>query len=117
MAVNATKIRNIDVDETEDEIKSTGGRLLWMHAMNLTAAVLYLHVYNAAAADVTVGTTTPAFTFPIPTPGTTNGAGFVLPIPERGAEFNTGITIACTTTVGGSAGPAANGCIVNGEFI
>lgn len=107
-----TLYRNVDVDETEDQIKGTAGQLYWLHAMNLTAAVLYLQFYNATAASVTVGTTTPDLTFPLPTQGDTNGAGFTLAIPN-GVAFGTAITVACTTTFGGAAGPAANGCFVN----
>ncbi len=107
-----TLYRNVDVDETEDQVKATAGQVYWIHAMNVTAAVLYLQVYNATAASVTVGTTTPDLTFPLATQGDTNGAGFVLSIPN-GIAFSTAITIACTTTISGSAGPAANGCVVN----
>lgn len=107
-----TLYKNTDVDETEDQVKATGGQIYWLHAMNLTAAVLYLQVYNATAASVTVGTTTPDLTFPIPTQGDTNGAGFTIAIPN-GIAFSTAITIACTTTFDGSSGPAANGCFVN----
>jgi hypothetical protein len=108
----STPYRNVDVDETEDEIKGTAGQVYWLHAVNLTAAVLYLHLYNATAAYVTVGTTTPTLTFALPTQGDTNGAGFNFSVPN-GVAFSTAITIACTTTVGGSAGPAANGCVVS----
>lgn len=107
-----TLYRNVDVDETEDQIKASAGQIYWIHAMNLTAAVLYLQFYNATAASVTVGTTTPDMTFAIPTQGDTNGAGFTLSSPN-GIELGTAITIACTTTVSGSSGPAANGCMVN----
>ena len=107
-----TLYRNVDVDETEDAVKASAGQLYWIHAMNLTASVLYLHFYNATVASVTVGTTTPDLTFALPTPGDTNGAGFTLAI-ANGIAFGTAITIACTTTITGSAGPAANGCVVN----
>lgn len=110
-----TPYRNIDVDETEDEIKATAGQLYFLHVMNLTAAVVYVQVYNATAANVTVGTTTPTMTFAVATHGDTNGAGFVLSVPN-GIAFDTAITIACTTTVGGSSGPATNGVIVNAGY-
>lgn len=110
-----TLYRNVDVDETEDAIKASGGQLYWIHAMNLTASVLYLQFYNATVASVTVGTTTPDLTFPLPTQGDTNGAGFTLAIPN-GIAFSTAITIACTTTIGGATGPAANGCVVNAGY-
>lgn len=109
-----TLYKNIDVDETEDEIKGTAGQVYWIHAMNLKASVLYLKFYNATAASVTVGTTVPDLTFPVPTQGDTNGAGFVLAIPN-GIAFGTAITIACTTGVADndSGAPGANEMIVN----
>lgn len=107
-----TLYRNVDVDESEDQVKGSAGQVYWIHAMNLTAAVLYLQIYNATAASVTVGTTTPDLTFPLATQGDTNGAGFTFAIPN-GIAFGTAITIACTTTITGSSGPAANGCVVN----
>lgn len=109
-----TLYKNIDVDESEDEIKGTAGQVYWIHAMNLSASVLFLKLYNATAANVTVGTTTPDLTFPIPTQGDTNGAGFVLSIPN-GIAFGTAITVAATTGVADndSGAPGANTVVLN----
>lgn len=109
-----TLYKNIDVDESEDQVKATSGRVYWIHAINLSATVLYLKFYNKTAANVTVGTTVPDLTFPVPSNGGTNGAGFVLPIPN-GMVFNTAITIAATTGIadGDSGAPSANDVIVN----
>lgn len=109
-----TLYKNLDVDETEDQVKGSAGQLYWIHAMNLSAAPVYLKIYNATAASVTVGTTTPDMTFPIPTQGDTNGAGFVLAIPN-GIAFDTAITIACTTGVAdnNTGAPGGNACVVN----
>jgi len=109
-----TLYKNIDVDESEDEIKGTAGQVYWIHCMNLKASVLYLKFYNATAANVTVGTTVPDLTFPIPTQGDTNGAGFTITIPN-GIAFGTAITIACTTGVADndSGAPGVNECVCN----
>ena len=109
-----TLYKNIDVDESEDQVKGTAGQVYWIHAVNLKATPLYLKFYNATAASVTVGTTVPDLTFPIPSQGDTNGAGFNLAIPN-GIAFSTAITIACTTGVAdnNSGAPGANECIVN----
>lgn len=111
----ATPYRNVDVDETEDAIKASAGQIYFIHCMNLTATTLYLQLYDATVATVVVGTTTATLTFPVPTLGDTNGAGFVLSIPN-GIAFGTAITIAATTSIAGAAGPAANGCIVNAGY-
>lgn len=109
-----TLYKNIDVDESEDEIKGTAGQIYWLHAMNMSSGVRYLKFYNATAASVVVGTTPPDLTFPIPTQGDTNGAGFNLAIPN-GIAFGTAITIAATTGVADndSGAPGANEVIVN----
>lgn len=109
-----TLYKNIDVDETEDQVKATGGQIYWIHAINLAITPLYLKIYNATAANVVVGTTVPDLTFPVPSQGSVNGAGFVLAIPN-GIAFSTAITIAATTGVAdnNAGAPGANECIVN----
>jgi len=109
-----TLYKNIDVDESEDQVKGTAGQVYWIHAMNLTAAVLYLKIYNATAASVTVGTTVPDLTFPLATSGDTNGAGFSLVVPN-GIAFGTAISIAATTGIADndSGAPGANAVVVN----
>ena len=109
--------KNIDVDETEDQIKATAGQIYWIHAINLAASVRFLKIYNATAANVTVGTTVPDLTFPIPTQGDTNGAGFTLTVPN-GIAFSTAITIAATTGIADAdaGAPGANEVVVNLGF-
>ena len=117
-ASGITPYKNLDVDETEDAVKATPGELYMIHAMNLSAAVRYLKFYNATVATVIVGTTVPDFTFPIPTQADTNGAGFVLVVPN-GITFGTAITIAVTTGFADAdaGAPGANEVIVNLGFI
>lgn len=109
-----TIFRSIDLDETEEEVKATAGQVYWIHAMNLAATKRFLKFYNATAANVTVGTTTPVLTFALPTTGDTNGAGFLLAIPN-GIAFGTAITVAATTGVADAdtGAPGANEVIVN----
>jgi hypothetical protein len=118
-AGGCTPYKNLDVDETEDDIKTSAGKLFWLHAINLTTAVLYLKIYNNVAASVTVGTTVPDLTFPIPTMGDTNGAGFTTAFGPVGMQFSTGICIAATTGLAdnNSGAPAANALVVNAGYI
>ena len=53
-------------------------------------------------------------TFPIPTQGDTNGAGFTLSIPN-GIAFSTAITVAATTGIADAdtGAPGANEVIIN----
>ncbi len=112
-----TLYKNIDVDESEDAVKATAGQVYWIHAINLKATPLFLKFYNAATGDVSVGTTVPDLTFPVPSQGDTNGAGFTLSIPN-GIAFGTAITIAATTGVADndSGAPGTNELIVNLGF-
>jgi hypothetical protein len=106
--------KNLDVDESEDQVKATAAKLFFINAMNMSASVRYLKIYNATAATVIVGTTVPDFTFPLPTMGDTNGAGFVLQS-TSGIEFTTALTIAATTGLADNdtGAPSANEVIVN----
>jgi len=105
--------RSLDLDETEEEVKATKGQVYLIHAMNMSSAPLYLKFYNATAANVVVGTTTPVLTFPIPTSGDVNGGGFILNI-VQGLEFDTAISVAVTTGLGDSStgAPGANEAVV-----
>lgn len=109
-----TIYRNLDVDETEDEIKGSAGQLYWIHAMNMSNAPLYLKFWNATAANVTVGTTTPVLTLPLPTQGNTNGAGTQINIPQ-GLVFDTAMTVGATTGVldNSTGAPGTNEVIIN----
>lgn len=105
--------KSIDLDESEEAVKATAGQLYGIIAINLASSVRYLKLYNATVATVVVGTTVPDITIPIPTQGDTNGAGFVLNLPN-GIEFSTAITMAATTGVGDadSGAPGANEVVV-----
>lgn len=109
-----TIFRSIDLDESEEEIKGSAGQVYWIHAINLSTGVRYLKLYNATAANVTVGTTTPVLTFPIPTQGDSNGAGFTTSIPQ-GLAFGTAITAAATTGIADNdtGAPGANEVVLN----
>lgn len=100
---------------TLTQIKATAGQLYWLHVMNLKASVLYLQLFNKASASVTLGTTAPDLTFPIPTQGTTNGAGFTLAVPN-GIALGTGISYAITTTATGSTTASAGEAYLNAGY-
>jgi len=106
--------RSIDLDESEEEVKATAGTVYSICAFNRTAAPLYLKLYNATAANTTVGTTTPLMTFVVPANADSDGAGFILDS-AIGFAFSTAISAAVTTGVSDSdtGAPGANDCIVN----
>lgn len=104
-----TIFRSIDLDETEEEVKGTAGVVYGYYFFNAAASVRYLKLYNATAASVTVGTTTPVMTIPMPA-GAGANVGFTY-----GIGFATAICAAATTGVADAdtGAPAANDVIVN----
>lgn len=101
--------RSIDLDETEEDVKTSAGQLYGWYIYNAASSVRYVKLYNATAASVTVGTTTPVMTIPIPA---TSGANVEF---TNGIAFSTAITAAATTGVADSdtGAPGANEVIVN----
>lgn len=99
-----TTFRTIDLDETEEEVKATAGNLYGYYFANTTASARYLKLYNATAASVSVGTTTPSHTFYLP-PTSAGHVSFPVPI-----GFSTALCAAATTGVADSdtGAPGAN---------
>ena len=106
--------RTIDLDETEEEIKATAGVLYGLWVANTATATRYIKFYNATAATVVVGTTTPVMTIPIPGNTSDDVAG-VFTVGGPGAAFTTAITFAATTGVADAdtGAPGANDIICN----
>lgn len=80
-------------------IKASAGKLGGYYFHNPNAASSYIHIYNIAAASVTVGTSTAPMNFCIPAGSSANldlGAGIA---------FDTAMSIAATTTGGGNTAP------------
>jgi hypothetical protein len=113
-----TPYRNTDVDQSEDAVKATPGKIYFIHAMNMAAEPRYLKFYDATVASVEVGTTVPVLEFPLSTLETTDGQGFCLAIPN-GIDFSTAITIAATTGLGSldAGAPGADEVVVNLGYI
>ena len=85
--------RSIDLDETEEDVKTSAGTLYGWFLYNKNAATLYLKFYNATAANTTVGTTTPIMTVPVPS-GSAANVEFT-----NGITFGTALCVAVTTGV------------------
>lgn len=101
--------RSIDLDETEEEVKATAALLYGWYIFNAAAATQYVKLYNATAANVTVGTTTPVMTIPVPA-GAAANVEFT-----NGIAFATALTAAATTGVADAdtGAPAANSVVIN----
>lgn len=107
-----TIFKSIDLDESEEEIKATAGNLYGYFAFNAATTTHYIKFYNATAANVTVGTTTPVLTFPIPA-GSAANISFAYPV-----GFATAITAAATTGIADNdtGAPAANAVTLNAFY-
>lgn len=105
--------RSIDLDETEEEAKATAGCVYGYYIANLATSTRFVKFYNATAANVTVGTTTPVLTLPIPGNSTDDvGANMLGGV---GITFDTAITVAATTGVADNdtGAPGANEVVIN----
>lgn len=113
-AANGCSIhRSIDLDESEEEVKATAGTVYGVWFSNLATSTRYLKFYNATAANVTVGTTTPVLTLALPGNANDDISG-VIALPQ-GIAFSTAITVAATTGLADNdtGAPSANDCVVN----
>lgn len=84
------KLFSSTVTGTKIEVSAVGISLGVYHLVNLTATLNYIQMFNSPAAGVTVGTTVPHLSIPLPGDG-----GATLPL--DGLFFSNGLTIACTT--------------------
>ena len=103
-----TTARSLDLDETEEEIKSTAGMVYGWTITNFATSTRHVKFYNATAATVVVGTTTPLFTVSIP--GNSSDDTLLSMMSTHGIEFSTAITWAATTGLADAdtGAPAAN---------
>lgn len=101
--------RSLDIDETEEEVKATAGQLYGYYFSNVASSVRFLKFYNATAATVVVGSTTPVLTLPLPA---TSAGHISFP---HGIAFGTAITVAATTAVADNdtGAPATNDVVIN----
>lgn len=111
-------LKVLDSDESEDEIKASAGTLYNLYCFNSTNAILYVKLYNDTAANVSVGTTTPVMTIPVPGNNDTDGAGVVLNFGPGGLAFSAAITIATTTGLADNdtGAPGANAMTLAGSY-
>ena len=102
--------KKLDADETKFSVSEYPTLLFNVIATNTATSVRYLKLYNAASADVTVGTTVPKMTLMIPA----GSLGFSITC-QRGVLFSVGLTAAVTTGADDTdtGAPGSNEVIVN----
>lgn len=96
-------------DDSVVEVKQSvvAGPVLLFNILgyNSGAAASYIQFFDALSANVTVGTTVPKFSIPLPITG---GYSDVYSLPEG---FRTGIVIAVTATATGAGAPNAGALV------
>lgn len=115
LATNGLSVyRTLDADETEEEVKGSAGTLYGIWGGSTSSTTNYIKIYDATAGAVTVGTTTPILTLPIPG-NSTDAVAFNWNLGGLGIAFANGICIAATTLQpdAASVGPSASAITAN----
>lgn len=97
---SVTTHRDVDIDNTAQALKVARGHLYRAFVQNPNAADAWLQLYDAAAGDVTVGTTTPKLSLVVPASGAID-----VDFADDPIRFSTAITYAATTTAAGGTDP------------
>lgn len=105
--------RSIDLDETEEDVKTSAGEVCSVWVTNTSTGTRWVKFYNATAASVTVGTTTPVITIGIPGNSSDDVSGS-LATNNGCLAFSTAISAAATTGVADAdtGAPGANDVVV-----
>lgn len=88
-----------DGDNTVQAVKVGPGNMYMLTVINTNVTDMYVQVFDALAASVTVGTTVPKYVFPVLGQSGYDGQ-FQVPM-----RFETGLCYACTTTPTGAGDP------------
>lgn len=92
-------------------IKASAGQIYYLTAINTTATLKYIRLYDSGSAPTCTSSTGVVFYSPIPANSTT-GAGFVVPIPP-GITFSNGLGFCIT----GAAGVTDNTSTAAGDVV
>lgn len=106
--------RSIDLDETEEDVKTSAGQVYAIWFSNMATTTRFLKLYNDTAANVSVGSTTPLITLALPG-NTSDDISGNLGAGGLGITFDTAICAAATTGIADAdtGAPSANDVIVN----
>jgi hypothetical protein len=111
--------RSLDLDETEEDVKTSAGCLYKLRISNFATSARYVKLYNNTAANIAVGSDTPIDTIPVPP---ASAAGNPTVITEAfggmGLAFGTALCMAATTALADAdtGAPAANDVVVSAYY-
>ena len=108
-----TPFKSIDLDESEEDVKTSAGEVCSVWVTNTATATRWVKFYNATAANVTVGTTTPLVTIGVGG-NTSDDISGSFATGNGCLAFGTAISVAATTGVADNdtGAPGANEVIV-----
>lgn len=95
-----TAFSNTALSNTKTAVKASAGKVYGWMVHNPSAATAFIQVWNVAIGSITVGTTAPTWTIPLPAGASANVMS------ARGVTHSTEINVAATTTATGSTAPA-----------
>ena len=107
-----TPYYNSALTATKAVVKASPGRILGCHISNVNANAMYVQMFDALTAGVTVGVTTPTNVLMVPGGSAAAPGGVDTAFGTDGLRYTTGIVIAATTTIGGAVAPGT-GLTVN----
>lgn len=103
--MSAPLLANItDVGAGKTQLSAVRTGVVTIELVNTTGSVAWVQVFNALAANVTLGSTVPLFSIPL---AATNGFD-TLDFGPNAMDFDTGLTLGATTAVAGGT-PAGAG--------
>jgi hypothetical protein len=104
-----TIFRSLDLDETEEDVKTSAGQIYAVTITNFATATRYIKFSNATAANTTVGTTAVFLTIPVPG-NASDDTTLVQNFGGLGVPFDTALCAYATTALADNdtGAPAAN---------
>lgn len=111
--------RSLDLDETEEDVKTSAGCLYKLRITNFATSPRYVKLYNAAAASVSVGSTTPIDTICVPAATASDCVVITENFGGMGLMFDTALSIAATTALADAdtGAPSANDVVVTAYYV
>lgn len=115
---NLSVFRSLDLDETEEDVKTSAGKLYKLRITNFATSPRYVKLYNATAANVTVGSTTPIDTIVIPAASASDAMVVTENFGGKGLTFSTALSMAATTALADAdtGAPGANDVVVSAYY-
>jgi hypothetical protein len=105
--------RSIDLDESEEDIKTSAGQIYGVWVSNMATSTRFVKFYNLTAANTTVGSSTPVITIAVPGNASDDVTGLFSS--THGIAFDTAICAAATTGIADAdtGAPSANDVAIN----